>query len=427
MSDYRPTYVKLAAVAAIATLSCLSGAYGEPLVADSELQAAGLTRYWEANIPLSRGDALDEGFLVDDTLYVTTTNGTIFTVKVDVGLIRWAEKLTAAEFRIHRPSHFEFGDGRKLTAILTTDALTMFDHATGDLVRRLKPDFPMDNPPVGVGRTLYAGSPNGRAYSMVISSGCSTGLLKQWEVLLGTAITARPVLYGAGRLLLATHGGDVVSCNAANKQFLWNFRASGAIEGDPVVSGGDVYAASLDRSLYKLDGDSGALIWRHRFPCRLVSGPVVIGRTVYQWCDGHGLTALDATGGTAKWNLPDGADFLARMGTQDAVLSSGRQLMFVEADSGEVITRIDAPNLAGAVTNPDTQALFLVARDGRVLCARPADVPFLRHQRVSAERARLHLPADAGKARTGRKSAGESGPATGTESDPFRSRRDTQP
>jgi hypothetical protein len=102
-------------------------------------------------------------------------------------------------------------------------------------------------------------------------------------------------------------------------------------------------------------------------------------------------------------------------------------MLILNHETGEVLHGFDIHFAAGTVTNTRNEAVYLLGRDGRILCARPVGVPYLRRQEVTAARDRLNLPplnsANAGQdVRTEASRAPEP-----IRNDPLRSRRDRQP
>ncbi len=422
----------LKATARIRVCSCLAVAgllagaapiLADPLVSDAALREAGLTRYWDARLPLNEHDSIAEGYLVDDALYVTTDGGTFFALKADVGLIRWAEKITAADFRIYEPTHMITADGTGLLIIVTAAETFVFDRFSGDRLQTFTPEFNLGTPPVGFDNTLFMGSTDGRVYALRLrtSGGAPVQL---WAVSVGGAVTAKPILYAADKLLFASHSGDVFSCRAWDKAFDWRFSTGGAIYGTPALDQSGVYVASTDRSLYKVNARTGGLIWQRRFPCRLFEGPIAVSHLVYQFCKSVGLTAVDAASGEPKWRLPEGRAFVARAMDRDMILSRDHSLLVVDRANGEVLHRIHLPAGTGAAVNVKSDAVYLLGRDGRILCARPADVPYLRSEDVEAARQKLTLSPDSDADRVQREALEATEDSEPADSDPFRSRRD---
>ncbi len=411
----------------VTVLACVGSAPADPLVSDATLQAAGFTRHWNAQLPIGPQDAIREGHLIDEALYIITEGGTLFALKADVGLIRWAEKLTAEDFTIYKPAHLRRADGAGPVVILTTGLVFVFDRFNGDLMQTFKPEFNLGSPPVGFGDIVFMGSLNGRVYSLLLTNPHGTRPLERWEVSAGGAVTAAPVLYSHDKLLFASHGGRLYSCYAWDKTFDWRFTTGGPILGSPAVDESGVYVASTDRSLYKVNADTGTMIWRRRFPCQLIEGPVVAAHTVYQYCRSDGLSAIDTDSSEQRWHVPTGRAFVAHTRGRDVVFTRDRRVLVVDRDSGEVLHGIDADSVIATVTNVRDDAVYLLGRDGRVLCAKPVSVPYLRSQEVTAARQRLNLR-PIGVAETARRAfidASEGAEPVGD--DPLRSRHDGQP
>jgi hypothetical protein len=134
---------------------------------------------------------------------------------------------------------------------------------------------------VGYDNNLFMGSTGGRLYSLILDPKLSQPMIK-WEVMAGGPISAAPVLYDRYNLLIASQGGLVASCFAKDKAYQWSYKTSGA--------------RPLDK------------------------GPTAAGGHVYQYCDGKGITALDAENGGELWVHPDGLAFAAHSEGGDVIL-----------------------------------------------------------------------------------------------------------
>ena len=88
---------------------------------------------------------------------------------------------------------------------------------------------------------------------------------------------------------------------------------------------------------------------------------------------------------------------------------------------------IDADSVIASVTNVRDESVYLLGQDGRVLCAKPVSVPYLRSQEVTAARQRLNLR-PVGVAEAARRAfIDTSEGAEPVGDDPLRSRHDGQP
>ena len=412
---------------AASLLGPAKAAGGSPLVNDAALQQAGLVKFWEARLPLAAKDGIRDAYLVDEALYVASIGGSFFSLKADVGLLRWGAKLTEADYRIYPPAHLREGDGAGPVVIPTTTAIFIYDRFSGDLKHRFAPEFAIGSAAVGFDDKLFLGGADGRFYSLRVDPRFPERPIKRWEVLAGGPVTATPILYDRDSLLFASQSGSVFSCLAGDKTFRWSFRAEGAINGDPAVDDSGVYVASTDRSLYKLHRGIGTILWRARFPRPLTEGPTVVAQMVYQYCPDHGLTALDAMTGREKWRIEDGRSLAAHSANGDVVFTTGNLLQVVHHENGEVLATVEAPLVLKAVSNTRDGSVYLLGRDGRVLCIRLDDVPYLRRQQVMAARELLNQPpTDESKSpeRLPKPFVPQPDPS---ENDPLRSKKDTKP
>lgn len=398
-----------------------------PLIDDAKLQAAGMFRYWQASLPLSPGDSPDEAHLVDEALYVVTDGGVLFALTANTGLVRWAAKLTEADHRIYSPTHIRTADGAGPVVIPTSTKVFIHDRFSGDRIQSFTPEFAVGSPAVGYDDVLFMGGADGRFYSLRLNHPLAREPFMLWAAAAEGRVTAAPVLYAHDMLLFASQGGAVYSCRAADKTLNWVFRANGPITGDPVVDESGVYLASLDRSLYRLHLLSGRVIWRMRLPQPLDEGPVVTAHTVYQYCPGHGLSAVDADTGREKWRSHSARAFLAHTRNGDIVFTSDHRLEVLDHDNGDVRHSIEAPAKTRTASNRNDDAVYLLGRDGRVLCARLDSVPYLRRQQVIAARQQLNRP-PRDEAKVARKAREAGDVKTDTSlSDPLRSRQDVRP
>lgn len=361
-------------------------------VEDNALRRAGLTRYWEAQLPLARNDSVKTGHLVEEALYVTTDAGIVFALQADVGLIRWAAKLTEPDYTVYRPAHLGTVTGAGPAVIPTTAQLYIIDRFSGQTVRSFRTAFAPGSAAVGSENSLYMGSADGHFYAVAWNTPVGIDPAERWKVRVGGPITAAPVLDDQGKLIFASQNGKVYSCFAGDKVLDWVFQTGGPVLGDLAVDNHGVYVASSDHSLYKLDRRTGRPIWQYRTPSVLAEGPVVTSHAVYQHCPNYGLVALNVDTGRERWRAPQARAFVADNGDRAVLFTEDGSLDLMNRDSGEIEGTVAAPGVVHAVTNVQHDAVYLLDHRGRVLCARSKDVPYLRPERVTAARAHLTLP-----------------------------------
>ncbi len=358
------------------------------LAADTEIQSAALQQYWEAQLPLRSGDSLDRLFLREDNLFATTDLGEIYAVKADVGLLRWTRSLTKPDFTIYPPQQLQSTRRDGHVVIATTEDLWLFDQYSGEQIRRSPVPFPPAVGVIGDAYHLYGGGSDGFLYAYRWVNQFGPDPVEIWRLACDSNVSTTPVLMD-GVLYFGTQKGHVASCSALDKAYGWLIRLGSAVEGDLAIDAGRVYAASADRSLYGIHRGTGRIIWRTRFPKPLQEGPVLKGSQLYQRCADLGISAVDVATGTINWTHPDAVAFLAESDGETAMLRRDGAIDMVDANTGEVVRSIHAGPVFATAVNTETDAIYLGYSDGRLLCLRMKDAPYLRKQEVEAARAVL--------------------------------------
>lgn len=396
-------------------------------LADADLHAAGLQRYWESDLPLEPGDGPVAGTLRDESLYVATRQGNLVALHAPTGLALWARHLAGRATTMLAPTHLWTPAGPGPTAVVVGREVHVFDRLTGEPLAEFTLDFAVGTPAVGDLEVLFAGGLDGQMHALRWGAGRAGRPVRLWEVRTGGPICSEPVFDGRN-LFFASAEGRVYSCVGFNRVLNWAFPTGGSVRAGLLLHQGGVYVAGGDRSLYRLDDGVGLVRWQRRLPTPLDDAPVVAGQTVYQYGPEEGLFAVELDSGELLWRCSEARAFVAARG-EEAYLASadGEHLLAVDNRTGQVLRSLEIPDTAVVVSNPRDDGIYLVSAGNRVLCLRPADVPYLTLEEIAAVRARLSRSAD----RTDE--AMRAAPATETRSqdnlldDPLRSRRDIAP
>lgn len=422
-----PSMMKIMGMGCLIALGMGSAgvSHAQSLASDEDLRGIGLTEYWSAQLPLGAGDAVRGAYVVDDLIYATTEMGTVFALQAEMGLIRWAEPVASPHEQIHPPRHVLTANGDGPVIVTTTTAIRLLDRYTGETLTTLRTGMTPSSTVIGVGHHLYFSTAEGRFYSVLWSEQAAGKWRRAWEVIIGGAVQAVPVFYGDDRIIFGNLNGLVVSFFAADKTLDWNYKTGDAITADPVVDAGGAYVASLDRSLYKFDAETGEVLWRFRAERPLQDGPVLRAHTVYQFCAGTGLLAIDAHTGKEMWRQADGRAFVAADRHRDILWTSNDGLVVVDHESGKRLGSAPTNGPCLALSHTGGDAVLLVGLDGRILSARSSSGPYLRRREVNTTADRLTIrphPAEQEPVAPPPERAPDP-----LDEDPLRSRRDTRP
>ncbi len=105
--------------------------------------------------------------------------------------------------------------------------------------------------------------------------------------------------------------GTVADALALPLDPLWVFDGAEGFEATAAISGGTVFAGSLEGILYALSLQDGSVRWSYEATAEIKSSPTVY-RGLVLFGDGDGMFhAVDATSGKARWTFATGAEILS--------------------------------------------------------------------------------------------------------------------
>ena len=370
---------------------CTAGRREQQVRTASEVDA-GFSSYWTAQVPIGARDRVESAHLVDDNLYVFTERGYVYALEAAHGLLRWGKPVTERDYTIYPPSHLQSADGPGPVLLVATDYTYVMDRYAGDVQLRMPTPVPPAGGGVGTEAGLVLGSVDGHLYAWHWCPGTGENLMQLWRLVVGSPVSSSLHLQPPDGLFFTTIEGAVVHCGAWDKSYRWVRSLGGSVLADPFVDTTGVYVASLNRSLYRLDRRSGAVLWRLRFDDELTDSPVQHAGLCYQYDDTNGLTAVDIATGKVRWQRADGLAFVTGDIDEAVIHTTAGTVEVVDTDTGETVRRI--PIGAGRLVVGDRaeQAVFVLSPKGRIECLRPDGTPYLRQQEVAAIRANLSQP-----------------------------------
>lgn len=346
---------------------------GEDYVAKDELLAAGLTKFWQYELPLRGRQKVVDTFLVDDAVYCATSDGYLYALHAPTGVLRWLRPVTDGATRILRPAHV----GEQLI-VAAGDRVTHFNRLNGDGLLRRDLGYPVGSGAVSDDERYYLGGFNHRYYAYT-----GLGGYEVWKIQTQARVVARPGLF-EGVVFVAGYDSGVYACGAANKAARWINHTHGPNTADVVVDANGVYVASEDHSLYLFDHVTGERRWRARLSGPLYDAPVATPDLVFQYCRDDGLCAIE-TGAVdndkrVRWVLPEGRVLLTVDEKRGFVLTRGQTLVAVNLKTGAVERTIDAPGFTTGMPSPANGTIYLASESGRLFCARSRHAPLLQKE-----------------------------------------------
>lgn len=365
-------------------IGCATAPHHGPVVESADLASAGYLKYWDVELPFQAGEQVRAAHLVDENLYVTSTLGNFYVVEAQQGLLRWTKAITEPEYTVHRPTHLRSAAGPGPLCVVTTSRTYLLDRYDGEEINSFVPEFAPGGSAIGDESRLYFGGADGMVHCLSWKHPFGRVPIDRWELMAQGPVRAMPMFSGPDKLVFASQGGFLASCYTFDKALDWRAHTEDAILADPWVDDSGVYVACTDRSLYKFDVSSGALLWRKRFPQPLTRAPIVHRGMVFQHCEGVGLSVLDAASGDERWVRADGVKFISGRAGEVVLLTERGSAEVVGLDSGDTVRELAGSGVAFAVTNTTDDRVILLGSDGQISCARPDTSPYLRRQQVLA-------------------------------------------
>ena len=154
---------------------------------------------------------------------------------------------------------------------------------------------------------------------------------------------------------------------------VWTFKTKGPIgwNSTPVAPRDDegVYVASADGSLYKIERESGELIWRYDSASMMIAGPVVRTKDVLIGTTDGSLIKLDANSGAQQWKVHFNHPLVTvpAVANQHLIVPSlSGKIACVDISDGGRLWEIDlkSPIVCNPSVNGDVA--FVSTRDGNI-------------------------------------------------------------
>lgn len=176
-------------------------------------------------------------------------------------------------------------------------------------------------------------------------------------------------------------GDAALTANAAGTlpaafKVKWRFQTAGPIKSAPVVAGGIVFAASMDKFVYALDASEGSLRWKFQADSELEAAPLWDDGRVFIGSNNGAFYALNAASGELLWQFKAGGQIAG--GANVSVTSSGQKLIVfgsydnvlyaLDAQTGKLVLQHEAGSYINGSPAIAGQTAVFGSCDGFVHC-----------------------------------------------------------
>jgi outer membrane protein assembly factor BamB len=170
--------------------------------------------------------------------------------------------------------------------------------------------------------------------------------------------------FGTARLAVNPYENVLGRANVSSLTMRWQTSSTGSVVSSPTVTGGVVYAASLDGSVYAVNATTGRAVWTTNVGSPVSSSPELVNGLVFVGSQSGQLAALSPRNGSVVWTFQTGGAI-----SSAPLISSG--IVYVGSGDGN----LDAMNAStGALLWQVARcarcldaALSVIARQGSIL------------------------------------------------------------
>jgi eukaryotic-like serine/threonine-protein kinase len=313
---------------------------------------------WTGFPPMQRGAVLDHATAYEDVLVFQGSGSTLSVLESNTGKVRWSRQ-------IDRPTTvFQESTRRDNTLFTASDTqLWEINLETGNTIDHDSLGTLVNTSPLMVGNLAIFGTLSGELFAFQIDND-----FKLWSYKFDGPIHIPAIQISDNYIAALSDKGDLRTLETTNAHSGVAVRIAGGSDATLLTDNVGIYVASKDQSVYAFDIEDGFRFWRKRS-----SKPISIQHTLYQGViyvttDDNGLSAIDSATGEAIWeNNEIGGWVISVNDESDLVVFSGYELMIVDKDRGDIISRMPLEGISGIrVDSLDNGNIYVISYEGTV-------------------------------------------------------------
>jgi len=334
-------------------------------VAPAALEPNGMETVWHSQLLLDRGTKVTNTWLREGYLVCLANNNRLYVLNATSGVFLWSRVVAESYQSVYAPAVYE-----GTLYVANTVNLMALRLSDGRLLNEQPLGFAPCGGLVTNGQFVYVPSTGGLKAVAIVPRTMS------WDRWTEDIVTAVPVL-DRTRVYFASNSGEVLASAQHIRKVTWTYQTGGAIVADlKQTAGGLVLVASLDYSLYAINGATGRCEWRFDAGEPLDRPPYTEGSQVFVFSEGLGLSVLDAVGGAVQWQQADALSLVSLSTDTLYYLTLDGTLAAAARTDGKV--RFAVPVRAGslvAVNETGSGVLYMIGSEGLVQAVAPKRTP----------------------------------------------------
>jgi len=313
---------------------------------------------WTGFPPMQRGAILANATAYEDVLVFMGSAATLSVLETSTGKVRWSRQ-------VDRPTTLfqeSVREGDTLFTASDTD-LWEINLRNGNTIDRDALGTLVNTSPLIVDNLAIFGTLSGELFAWEMVND-----FKLWSYKFDGPIHVPAIQIDENYIAALSEKGNLRTLQTINAHSGMTARIAGGSDATLLTDGIGIYIASKDQSLYAYDIEDGFRFWRKRS-----SAPITIQHTLYEGViyattDDEGLVAIDSATGETIWNNNEiGGWTMTVLDGKELIVWSGYELLAVDKDRGDIITRMPLTGIAGIRTDSITDGdIYVITLEGSV-------------------------------------------------------------
>jgi outer membrane protein assembly factor BamB len=345
---------------ALVLCAVASSGRAAPLIPQSHAIRCGLKRAWFAQVgSLQTTGPVNHVRYSGGLLLVQTVGGILTGLDAETGRTLWAVQVGP---RGRQTTEAAANNG--YVAVVNGSTLYVLDRSNGAVLwnRRLG-GAPGAGPAVS-DTHVFVPMVDGKieGYAVVGGEKGSPWVYKSaGRVLVPPMATAQSVSW-------TTEQGYFYVADPAAQGIRYRLETSKAIHARPGHWTPNLYAGSIDGSVYGVDEVSGRMLWKFAIGDAIYEPPVAVQDKVFTVSQFRGMTCLDVDGPTELWVAPGIKQFLSASPTRLYTRDSLGRLVVLDLETGTRLASLPLVDVILTLTNRHSDRVYLVSATGAVQC-----------------------------------------------------------
>ncbi|MBL4591225.1 MAG: PQQ-binding-like beta-propeller repeat protein [Phycisphaerales bacterium] len=313
---------------------------------------------WSGFPPLQHNAEIIHTTAYHDVIIMQGSGATLSVLDANTGKVRWSKQVDRPTTAFFESVRF----GETLYVASETD-LYELNLKNGNTLDRDSLTSIVSTRPVIVDNIAIFGTTAGELFGFQMDQD-----FKLWSYQFDGPIHTPPTVLDDEFVAAISDGGDLRTIRVKSAESGVTMRIAGGTTTNILNDGFSIYVGSTDQSIYSFDVEDGKRYWRERSSAPITIQPVLHGESLYVTTDDLGLAALDVLTGKPLWNNKAVRGWVVGLLDEDELIVwTGRELVSVDAERGDILARIKMDNVSGVRTDMfEDGNLYIIANDGRI-------------------------------------------------------------